>query len=204
MRISEATQGSEEWFETRLGRPTASNFGKLITPTGKPSASAQGYIDELIAQSITGVVEDFFKSEAMQRGNEFEPMAKAFYEFTYDVEVKEVGLCLHDDYECGASPDGLVGDDGGLELKCPLAHTHISYLRNGCIPAKYIPQVQGCLWITGREWWDFMSYHPAMDDLIVRVYRDEAYIKKLADQVIKAVETIETESKKWSRKYDTV
>lgn len=200
MRISEAIQGSEEWLESRLGRPTASNFGKLITPTGKASASAQGYIDELIAQRITGEIPEFFKSEAMQRGNDLEPVAKSLYEFTYDVEVKEVGLCLHDKYECGASPDGLIGLDGGLEIKCPLPHTHVSYLRDGGVPAKYIPQVQGCLWITEREWWDFMSYHPSMEDLIVRVYRDNAYITKLAEQVIRAVEIIETESSKWSRK----
>jgi hypothetical protein len=200
MRVSDAIQGSEEWLETRLGRPTASNFGKLITPTGKASTSAQGYIDELIAQRITGEIPEFFKSEAMQRGNDLEPVAKSLYEFTYDVDVKEVGLCLHDKYECGASPDGLIGLDGGLEIKCPLPHTHVSYLRGGCIPAKYIPQVQGCLWITEREWWDFMSYHPSMEDLIVRVYRDNAYITKLAEQVIRAVEIIETESNKWSRK----
>jgi hypothetical protein len=103
-------------------------------------------------------------------------------------------------FECGASPDGLVGDEGGIEIKCPLPHTHVSYLRAGDVPSKYIPQIQGCLWITGREWWDFMSYHPAMEDLIVRVYRDEAYIKKLADAVTSAVEIIETETLKWSKK----
>jgi hypothetical protein len=92
--------------------------------------------------------------------------------------VVEVGLCLHDEFECGASPDGLVGDDGGLEIKCPLPHTHVSYLRAGDVTGKYIPQIQGCLWITGREWWDFMSYHPAMEDLIVRVYRDEGVYQK--------------------------
>ena len=200
MRVSDAIQGSDEWLESRLGRPTASNFGRLITPTGKASTSAQGYIDELVAQRITGEIPEFFKSAAMERGNELEPAAKALYEFTNDIEVKEVGLCLHDRYECGASPDGLVGDDGGLEIKSPLPHTHVSYLRDGGIPAKYIPQVQGCLWITEREWWDFMSYHPSMEDLIVRVYRDNAYITKLAEQVIRAVEIIETESKKWSRR----
>jgi len=200
MRVSDAIQGSDEWLESRLGRPTASNFGRLITPTGKASTSAQGYIDELVAQRITGEIPEFFKSAAMERGNELEPAAKALYEFTNDIEVKEVGLCLHDRYECGASPDGLINQNGGLEIKCPLPHTHVSYLRDGGIPAKYIPQVQGCLWITEREWWDFMSYHPSMEDLIVRVYRDNAYITKLAEQVIRAVEIIETESKKWSRR----
>lgn len=199
MRVSNHTQGSDEWLESRLGRPTASNFGKLITPTGKPSASAEGYINELIAQRITGEIPEFFKSEAMERGNELEPHAKASYEFTEDVEVVEVGLCLHDEFECGASPDGLIGEDGGIEIKCPLPHTHVAYLRAGEVPSKYIPQIQGCMWITGREWWDFMSYHPAMEDLIVRVHRDEAYIKKLSAAVISAVEIIETESKKWGK-----
>ena len=199
MRISKFEQGSQEWLESRLGRPTASNFGKLLTPTGKASSSADSYINELIAQKITGELPEFYTNAAMERGNELEPAAKALYELTNDIEVVEVGLCLHDTLECGASPDGLVGDDGGIEIKCPLPHTHVAYLRDGKIPSKYIPQVQGCLWITGREWWDFMSYHPAMEDLIVRVYRDEAYIKKLADAVTSAVEIIETETLKWRK-----
>ena len=200
MRVSDDIQGSDDWLESRLGRPTASNFSKLITPTGKASSSADAYINELIAQKITRDMPEFYKSDAMQRGNDLEPHAKAAYEFTYDVEVVEVGLCLHDEYECGCSPDGLINDDGGLEIKCPLPGTHISYLRDGKVPSKYIPQVQGCLWITNREWWDFMSYHPSMEDLIVRVYRDDAYIEKLAAEVIRAVEIIETESQKWSSK----
>lgn len=200
MRISNHVQGSEEWLQSRLGKPTASNFGKLITPTGKPSASADGYINELIAQRITGELPEFYTNSAMERGNELEPAAKALYEFTYGVEVVEAGLCLHNTLDCGASPDGLVGDDGGLEIKCPLPHNHIASLRSGDVTTKYIPQIQGCLWITGREWWDFMSYHPAMEDLVVRVYRDEGYIKKLADLVTSAVEIIETESQKWSKK----
>ena len=200
MRVHNHEQGSEDWLESRLGRPTASNFSKLITPTGKPSSSSDAYINELIAQKITGEIPEFYKSAAMDRGNELEPAAKALYEFTRDVEVVEVGLCLHDTLECGASPDGLVNDDGGLEIKCPLPHTHIGYLKDGKVPTKYIPQIQGCLWITERDWWDFMSYHPSMEDLIVRVYRDEAYIKKMADVVSRTVETIETEAKKWSRK----
>ena len=199
MLVSNFEQGSNEWLQSRLGKPTASNFGKLITPTGKPSTSAEGYINELIAQRITGELPEFYTNAAMERGNELEPAAKALYEFINDVEVAEVGLCLHDTLDCGASPDGLIGVDGGIEIKCPLPHTHIAYLREGVVPGKYIPQIQGCLWITGREWWEFMSYHPAMEDLIVRVERDNEYIKKLADQVERAVDIIKTESKKWSK-----
>ena len=199
MLVSNFEQGSSEWLQSRLGKPTASNFGKLITPTGKPSTSAEGYINELIAQRITGELPEFYTNAAMERGNELEPAAKALYEFINGVEVVQVGLCLHDTLDCGASPDGLIGVDGGIEIKCPLPNTHIAYLREGVVPGKYIPQIQGCLWITGREWWDFMSYHPAMEDLIVRVERDNEYIKKLADQVERAVDIIKTESKKWSK-----
>jgi hypothetical protein len=150
VRINNHTQGSEAWLESRLGRPTASNFGKLITPTGKASTSAEGYINELIAQKITGEIPEFFKSEAMQRGNDLEASAKALYEFTRDVEVVEVGLCLHDSLECGASPDGLINDDGGIEVKAPLPHTHVSYLRDGRYPGKVYSTGAG-LFVDNRE-----------------------------------------------------
>jgi hypothetical protein len=201
MRVSDAIQGSDEWLETRLGRPTASNFGKLITPTGKASASAQGYIDELIAQRITGEIPEFFKSEAMQRGNDLEPIAKSLYEFTYDVDVKEVGLCLHDKYECGASPDGLIGLDGGLEIKCPLPHTPRLVSSGRWYTRKVYTTGAGLLvdYRAGMVGLHVLSSH-LWRILIVRVYRDNAYITKLAEQVIRAVEMIETESSKWSRK----
>lgn len=199
MRINEHAQGTDEWLQARLGVPTASNFSRLITPNGKVSASAGEYIDDLIAQKITGEIPEFYTNAAMERGNELEPHARASYEFEHDVQVTEVGLCLHDSFNCGASPDGLIGEYGGIEIKCPKPSTHVGYLRANKLPTKYIPQVQGCLWITNREWWDFMSYHPAMHDLIVRVYRDDEYINALSEQVIKAVETIEMEVAKWQR-----
>jgi hypothetical protein len=104
MRVNNHKQGSEEWLQSRLGKPTASNFGKLITPTGKPGASADGYINELIAQRITGELPEFYTNSAMERGNELEPAAKALYEFTYGVEVVEAGLCLHDDVRLRCKP----------------------------------------------------------------------------------------------------
>jgi hypothetical protein len=90
-----------------------------------------------------------------------------------------------------------VLDKGGLEIKCPAPATHVSYLRDGTLPSKYYQQVMGCLWITGREWWDFMSYHPSMKPLIVRVERDEEYIKSLAKNVDKAVKLIEENVEKF-------
>ena len=116
MQIINVEQGSEEWLRARLGVPTASCYSKLITTQGKRSAQAEGYINELIGQRITGEIPETFKSEAMERGNELEPQARAYYELVTDNDVEEVGLILND-IGAGCSPDGLIGDDGGLEIK---------------------------------------------------------------------------------------
>lgn len=193
MRILLHEQGSEEWLKSRLGCPSASMFDKLITGTGKPSTSAETYINQLIAEVITGKGTEFKVNEWMQRGTELEPLARGYYELATDNDVTEVGFCMHDTMACGASPDGLVGDNGGLEIKCPAPSTHVKYLRDGVLPAQYKQQVMGCLWITEREWWDFVSFHEEMPALLVRVFRDDKYIKALEAEVFKAVETIENE-----------
>lgn len=189
-------QGSPEWLASRLGRPSASNFGRLITGSGKPSSSAESYINEMIAERLTGRSKPFYTNEHMERGNALEPEAREAYEFITDFEVVETGFILHDSEEFGCSPDGLVAEQGGLELKCPSDSVHVSYLRAGKIPSKYYQQVQGCLWITGREWWDFMSYHPEMPHLLVRAHRNEKYIEAMAEQVEAAVETIVKETER--------
>lgn len=195
MRMINHEQGTQEWLTSRLGCPSGSGFDKLITAAGKPSTQSEGYINQLIAELLTGETTEVKVTEWMQRGTELEPMAREFYELASGNQVTEVGFCKHDTLECGVSPDGLVGDVGGLEIKCPTPGTHISYLRANQLPAKYKPQVMGCLWICGeqREWWDFVSYHETMPALIVRVYRDEDYIRLLADEVSKAVDTIQSE-----------
>ena len=193
MRILEAEQGTQEWLDARLGRPSASQFYKLITTSGKPSASADDYISEMIAERITGEREPIFVNEWMQRGTELEPEARATYEFMHGVDVQEVGFILDDSSEFGCSPDGLINDDGGVEFKCPSPKNHIAWSRKGVCPSKHYAQVQGCLYITGREWWDFMSYHPDMKPFVVRVERDEKFIKKLAEQISLAVEEIKSE-----------
>ena len=189
-------QGSPEWLASRLGRPSASNFGRLVTGSGKPSSSAESYINEMIAERLTGRSKPFYTNEHMERGNALEPEAREAYEFITDFEVVETGFILHDSEEFGCSPDGLVAEQGGLEIKCPSDSVHVSYLRAGKVPAKYYQQVQGCLWITGREWWDFMSYHPEMPHLLVRAHRNEKYIKAMAEQVEKAVKTIVEETER--------
>jgi len=190
-------QGSPEWLASRLGRPSASMFGKLITGSGKPSSSAESYINELIAERLTGRSKPFYTNEHMERGNALEPEAREAYEFITDYEVQETGFILDDSEEFGCSPDGLVVDHSlGLEIKCPSDSVHVSYLRAGKVPAKYYQQVQGCMWITGRECWDFMSYHPEMPHLLVRARRNEKFIKAMAEQVLAAVETITTETER--------
>jgi hypothetical protein len=197
MKRIDCVQGSDEWISARLGIPSASMYGKIITTQGKWSTQADTYINQLVAEKLTGEQTPFYQNEHMARGTELEPDARKMYEFIKDVEVQEVGFCLHDTLEAGASPDGLIGEDGGLEIKCPAPATHVEYLRGGKLPSKYKQQVMGCLWITGREWWDFMSYHPSMKPLIVRVERDEDYIAELEACVSKAVELIEENVEKF-------
>ena len=193
MQILQADQGTQEWLDARLGRPSASQFSKLITTAGKPSASADEYINILIAERILGESEPIYVNEWMQRGTELEPEARAMYELMHSVDVEEVGFILDDSGEFGCSPDGLIGEDGGVEFKCPAPKNHIAWSRKDVCPSKHYAQVQGCLYITGREWWDFMSYHPEMKPFIVRVERDEEFIEKLAEQISLAVEEIKSE-----------
>lgn len=191
--IIDVEQGSPEWLLSRLGKVTASNVSKLIGAQGKPSAQADGYINELISQRLTEELPETFKSSAMERGNELEDNARSMYELMTGETVEQCGFWLHDDLPVGFSPDGLIGDSGGLEIKCPLPNTHVAYMRSGKLPAQYKPQVMMSLWVSGRQWWDFMSYHPKMEPLLIRVERDEEYIEKLAHEVQKAADTIDKE-----------
>ena len=192
MRVLDVEQGSEEWLAARLGVPSASMFAKLITPTGKRSSSFDSFVNQMAAERITGASTPFPQTDAMARGTELEPSARAFYELETGNDVIEMGFIKHATLEAGCSPDGFVGEEGGIEIKCPLPHTHIETLRAGVMPAKHIPQVQGCMWITGRAWWDFVSHHPSMHTLITRIERDDVFIKTLADLVAEACESIET------------
>jgi putative phage-type endonuclease len=188
MKVITAEQRSPEWFAARLGVPSASQFGKVVTPTGKRSTQVDGYLNKLVAEVLTGKSDQQEANEAMIRGTELEPEARAYYELIGG-PVVETGFCIHDD-GFGCSPDGLVGDTGLLEIKCPLAHTQVEYLRENALPGLYAPQVQGQLLVTGREWCDFLSYHPDMRPLLIRVERDEKFISILHDALREMVEQI--------------
>jgi len=181
--ITDFEQGSEAWHLQRAGKPTASCFGKLYTGTGRTSIQRAGYIDDLLAERLLGTPLDSYSNHWMDRGTKLEPEARAYYEFAKDTDVLVPGFVETDDGLIGCSPDGLVGGDGGVEIKCPSPGVHVSYLRRGKLPAKYVAQVQGCMWVCERQWWDFMSYHPDMDPLIIRIDRDEEYIESLAKAV---------------------
>lgn len=204
MLIINIEQGTKEWLDTRKGVVTGSRFKDVVTPArGELSKSSTAYMYELVAERMGATVE-FFQNEYMRRGNELEPQARITYEFIKDCKVEEVGFCLDDSKLVGVSPDGLIGEEGGLEIKCPKETTHISYLANGALPLIYKPQVQGSMWITGRKWWDFMSYHPDLPPFIIRIERDEEYIKKMDDGIRKFSKDMIALEKELRAKYLTV
>lgn len=197
MIILDHEQGTEEWFAARRGKPSASNFGRLITRTGKPSSSAEGYINQLIAERLTGKSEPIYINEWMQRGTELEPEAREAYEYVSGNDVLETGFILDTGWRWGCSPDGLITNQGGIEIKCPAPTTMVSYLRDPEVGVKkYWQQIQGCMWITKRDWWDFFAYHPEMPHVLVRVDRDDQYIEKMAEEVTKAANEIENQLEK--------
>lgn len=196
--IESMEQGSQEWLELRLGKVTASKFKDVITNGrgNKPSVTAKTYMIKLVAETLRGEPLPFFENDAMKWGTETEPQARAMYELKNDVEVKEVAFVELNEF-VGVSPDGLVGDDGLLEIKCPNTETQIKrFLDDVGLPGDYEAQVQGQLWVTGRQWCDFVSFDPRIDVeasyIQTRVYRDEEYIAKLEEKVSIFVEEMKS------------
>lgn len=183
-------QGSEAWFEARRGIPTASNFKRILTAGGRRSDSAPQYLRELVYEYHNGRAPPE-ANQWMARGIELEPEARAVYAEMTGAAVAQTGLVYLDDARMvAASPDGLIGAHGLLEIKCPMLDTHLGYLESARVPAAHVPQVQGQLWVTGRRWCDFFSYHPAHAPLMIRVARDEAYIDKLRAAVLMFVDAL--------------
>jgi hypothetical protein len=182
-------QGSEEWLIARLGTPTASNFDKIITSTGKESATLSKYALELATGWLLSSPEQGYENIHMLRGKELEPVARqAYAEQTFQGVDDKVGFIKNQG--CIYSPDGLLGDDGLLEIKCPLAITHAKYLLDNKMPTDYWQQVQGGLWVSGRKFCDFVSFHPNFKEkqlFIVRVERDEKFIAELAKLAQKTI-----------------
>jgi hypothetical protein len=182
MKIIPVRQGTEEWLRARAGIPTASCFGRVVTPGGKPSAQARAYGYQLVAERITGLAGNEIGSDWMVRGSALEAEAVAWYELERGVTTTEVGLVTTDDGRWGCSPDRLVGERGLLELKCPSAAVHIGYLLDG-LGKDYRPQVQGQLLVTGRHFVDFVSYCPGLPPYLYTTGRDIEYQETLAQEL---------------------
>jgi len=191
MRIIECRQQSEEWERWR-NRPTASEFGKFITPArGDYSSQATAYAAKIVAKRL-GVYQEPPPTFWMEWGNEQEPNAKLAYTRETGREIQEVGFVLPDHTDAfGGSPDGLVGDDGLIEIKCPAPETLITFHAECVVPIQYRPQVQGLLLITGRQWCDFYVFHPRLTPFLKRIEADEKYQAKLAAGLLLLLEEIE-------------
>jgi len=180
MIIHNCEQGSEEWFAVKCGKISASHFGDVLNKkTGRRT-----YMLKVLAERMSGESMNGYSNKAMEDGIETEPLAREYYEQLFG-EVQQVGFVELNDY-VGCSPDGLIGDDGGMEIKCPYPNTHIDYILSNKMPAVYIPQVQGNMWVTGRKWWDFVTFCPKIKDRPfwhIRVERDEKYIHVLSLEV---------------------
>jgi len=176
MKRFDFDQYSEQWWAVRRGIPTASEMSKIMSPVARKfSTSAMGYICQLIGDLYDPMYgrHDEYASAAMKNGSMLEPEARKFYEWDRGVDVEQVGFCLSDCGRYGCSPDALVGDDGGLELKSPAHKTHVQWLWENVLPDEHKVQVHGCLIVTGRAWWDFMSYAPGLPPLLIRVTPDD-------------------------------
>ena len=192
--IESCEQGSAEWLAMRLGKVTASKVSDVLSKGrgSAPSKMSETYMIELIAEVLTGNSKPFFENDAMRWGTETEPQARAMYAVNNDfVDVKEVAFVEHNE-QVGISPDGLIGEDGLLEIKCPNTTTQLKRALSDDYSADYKAQIQMQLWVTEREWCDFLSFDPRLDCeagyLQQRVFRDEEYIEEMKTKVYAFVE----------------
>ena len=208
--IEKVEQGTPEWFAARLGNVTASRVADVIAKTKSGyAASRDNYMAQLICERMTNTVAESFSSPAMQWGTETEPLARAAYESLADVLVDEVGYIAHPTIErAGASPDGLIGLFGLLEIKCPNTATHIDTLISEQVPTKYITQMQWQMSCTGRTWADFVSFDPRLPSglqmFVKRVEFDAEYVAMLKEEVIKFLAELDAKISKLNERLNNV
>jgi putative phage-type endonuclease len=184
-------QRTDAWFQARLGKVTASKVADIIAKTQSGySTSRANYMAQLVCERLTGQKSEGFTNAALQHGIDTEPLARASYEALRDILVDEVGFVPHPSIiMAGASPDGLVSDDGLLEIKCPNTATHIETLLSQSVPGKYNTQMQFQMACTGRQWCDFVSFDNRLPNelqlFVKRVPRDNEFIKQMEDEVVK-------------------
>lgn len=206
--MSEQIQGSPAWIAARLGKLTASRIGDAIarTKTG-PAAVRTAYMAELMVERLTGQPAPVYVTPAMQWGTDVEPQARAAYEWIGDCEIVSAGFVEHPHITMsGCSPDGLVGDDGMVEFKCPTTATHLETLLSGQVPAKHLPQIMWQMACTGRTWCDFVSYDPRLPELMrffkQRVLRDEVAIAELERQAVEFLSELDAKIEQLRETYE--
>lgn len=191
--ITEIKQGTPEWLALRLGIVTCSELECLLV-SGRGvegfGTAAFTYMDQLIGERVTGEAAEIpFQTKATIRGHELEAVARDLYSARFEVEHEEVGIILN--HGIGYSPDSLIGGDGLTEIKTKLPKYQVSVILAGEIPKEHIAQCQGGLWVSDREWIDFVSYWPGLPLFVKRAYRDEALIRKLSERVKTFYELLE-------------
>ncbi|MCY1235254.1 putative phage-type endonuclease [compost metagenome] len=206
--LDQIVQGTAEWHKLRLGKVTASRVADVIARTQKGyGASRANYAAQLITERLTGLPTEGFTNAAMQWGTEMEPEARSAYEFFRAEDVVQVPFVGHPTIgEAGASPDGLVGPDGLVEIKCPNTATHIETLLNKEVASKYVTQMQWQMACTGRGWCDFVSYDPRLPESMrffcQRVHRDDAMIAGLEVEVVAFLNEVRGKVVELRRLYD--
>jgi hypothetical protein len=181
---TDIAQGSLEWMTARAGIPTASEFHNLVTPAFaiRTGETPRSYLKMKLAERWLSSPLGDYRNWDMEIGAMLEGKAKPFFSMLTNLEVTNVGLCLTDDGRVGCSPDGLIGDHAGIEIKCPAQHTHVGYLLEGkVVPDQYLAQVHGSMYVTGRAEWYFMSFSQRFPQLVVHVQRDEKIIAAIDD-----------------------
>jgi putative phage-type endonuclease len=182
-------QNTEEWLELRRGKFTASTFKNLFS--SETTATYKNTIYQVVFERLTGESPESFTNDYMERGHELEPFARQAYELASFNDVEDAGFFELNEF-IGASPDGLVGSNGLIEIKSPAYNTMIEYLLKGELPSQYKWQVHGQLYVTEREWCDFMAYHPSLKNLIIRIHRHEPTIKELENKLKESIDKAET------------
>ena len=175
-------QGSEQWFQARIGNPGCSSFSRIVTTTGELSKSRTEYLYELAGEIITGKKTKGYSNARMEEGLIAEDESRTLYELIYGVEVQQVGLCYKDEQKAfHYSPDGLILDKSrGFETKDAIPKIQVARLLKGTLPTEHFIQCQGSLLVTDLETWDFQSYCSGLPPLTIRVERDEVFITKLS------------------------
>ena len=182
--VKDLQQGTIEWLQLRVGMPSASQFKNIVTSDGKKSKTYAKYRNQLAGERVTGFREEIYQNEAMRTGLEREPVARELFTMSTGIEVSEVGMCIHDSDLFSCSPDGLISDHSGIEIKCPNMATHIEYLLGKRVPTDYYQQVHGSMLVTGYDEWFFMSFYPGLRPFVHLEKRDNEFCDKLEAELM--------------------